>query len=81
MLHWLQENYMRTTITINEKLLRILKLRAAESDTSVSAIVENAVKYQILEDFEDIEEAQARVNEKEYSFNDLVKQYKAEGLL
>lgn len=72
---------MRTTITINEKLLRILKLRAAESDTSVSAIVENAVKYQILEDFEDIEEAQARVNEKEYSFNDLVKQYKAEGLL
>ncbi len=72
---------MRTTITINEKLLRILKLRAAESDTSVSAIVENAVKYQILEDFEDIEDAQARVNEKEYSFNDLVKQYKAEGLL
>ncbi|MEO6760799.1 MAG: ribbon-helix-helix protein, CopG family [Candidatus Saccharimonadales bacterium] len=72
---------MRTTITINDKLLRTLKLRAAESDTSVSAIVEDAVKYQILEDFEDIEDAQKRTNEPQYSFNDLVKQYKAEGLL
>jgi len=72
---------MRTTITINDKLLRTLKLRAADADTSVSAIVEDAVKYQILEDFEDIEDAQKRVNEPQYSFNDLVKQYKAEGLL
>ena len=72
---------MRTTITINDKLLRTLKLRAAESDTSVSALVEAAVKYQILEDFEDIEDAQARDKGKEYSFSDLVKEYKAEGLL
>ena len=72
---------MRTTITINDKLLRTLKLRAAESDSSVSAIIEDAVKYQILEDFEDIEDAQKRSSESEYSFNELVKQYKAEGLL
>lgn len=72
---------MRTTITINDKLFRTLKLRAAQSDKSVSALVEDAVKYQILEDFEDIEDAQSRVDEKEYSFDDLVKQYKAEGLL
>lgn len=72
---------MRTTITINDKLLRALKLRAADSDTSVSALVEDAVKYQILEDFEDIEDAQKRTNEPSYSFDDLVKEYKAEGLL
>ena len=72
---------MRTTITINDKLLRILKLRATEADTSVSAIVEDAVKYQILEDFEDIEDTQKRTNEPQYSFNDLVEQYKSEGLL
>ncbi|MEO8105267.1 MAG: CopG family transcriptional regulator [Candidatus Saccharibacteria bacterium] len=72
---------MRTTITINDKLFRSLKLRAVDSDTSVSAIVEDAVKYQILEDFEDIEDAQKRANEQEYSFNDLVNQYRAEGLL
>lgn len=72
---------MRTTITLNDKLFRILKLRAAQSDKSVSALVEDAIKYQILEDFEDIEDAQHHVDEKEYSFDDLVMQYKAEGLL
>lgn len=72
---------MRTTITINDKLLRTLKLRAAASDTSVSALVEDAVKYQILEDFEDIEDAGQRNTEPAYSFSDLVKEYKAEGLL
>jgi predicted transcriptional regulator len=72
---------MRTTITINDKLFRTLKLRAAESDKSVSTLVEDAIKYQILEDFEDIEDAQARNGEQEYSFDELVKQYKSEGLL
>lgn len=72
---------MRTTITINDKLFRTLKLRAAESDKSISALVEDAVKYQLLEDLEDIEDAQARSKEDELSFDELVKQYKSEGLL
>lgn len=72
---------MRTTITINDKLFRTLKLRAAESDKSVSAVVEDAIKYQMLEDYEDIEASQKRISEQEYSFDDLVKTYKAEGLL
>ena len=72
---------MRTTITINDTLFRALKIRAVESDESVSKLVEDAVKYQILEDIEDIEDAQARENEPAYSFNDLVTRFKAEGLL
>lgn len=72
---------MRTTITINDKLFRVLKMRAAETDESISQFVEDAVKYQILEDFEDIEDAVRRENEPTHSFDDLVKQFKAEGLL
>lgn len=72
---------MRTTITINDKLFRLLKMRAAETDESVSQFVENAVKFQILEDFEDIEDAAKRQREPSYSFDDLVAQFKAEGLL
>ena len=72
---------MRKTITINDKLFRSLKMRAAESDKSVSALAEDAVKYQVLEDFEDIEDAQKRADEKEYSFDNLVKEYKVEGIL
>lgn len=72
---------MRTTITINDKLMRALKIRAAETDESVSRLVEDAVKYQVLEDYEDIEDAKKREHEPAYSFGDLVKQFKAEGLL
>lgn len=72
---------MRTTITINDKVFHALKLRAVESEDSISTLVENAVKYQLLEDLEDIEDAGKRQNEPVYSFDDLVEQFQAEGLL
>ena len=72
---------MRTTITLNDKLFRALKLRAAETDKSVSKLVEDAVKYQILEDLEDLEDADKRKDEPAHPFDDLVEQFKSEGLL
>lgn len=72
---------MRTTITINDSLFRALKVRAAESDESISSLVEEAIKYQVLEDSEDIESAAERANEPSYSFDELVNTFKAEGLL
>lgn len=72
---------MRTTITINDKLFRALKVRAAETDESISHFIEDAIKYQVLEDLEDIEAATKREQEPAYSFDNLVKQFKAEGLL
>lgn len=77
-----KENYsMRTTITFNDTVFRALKMRSVEADESVSKLVEDAVKYQILEDIEDIEDANAREKEPVYSFDDLVTKFKAEGLL
>jgi plasmid stability protein len=72
---------MRTTVNINDKVYRSLKVRAAESDTSVSAIIEEAVMFQLLEDLEDIEDAKHRRYEKTESFDTLLKEFKAEGLL
>ena len=72
---------MRTTITINDKLYRSLKLRAAESDETVSKYVEDAIKYQLLEDLEDLEDVRKRANEPTQSFDDLIAEFKAEGLL
>lgn len=72
---------MRTTISINDKLFRSLKMRAAETDQSISAIVEDALKYQLLEDAEDIEDASKRSGERELTFSELVATYKSEGLL
>ena len=72
---------MRTTINLNDKLYRSLKVRAAESDSTVSAIVEEAVVNQLLEDLEDIEDAKSRRHEKVESFDRLIKEFKSEGLV
>jgi hypothetical protein len=72
---------MRTTINLNDKVFRALKIRAAESDESISSFVEDAIKYQVLEDLEDLEDVKNREREEVLSFNDLVKEFKAEGLL
>jgi hypothetical protein len=72
---------MRTTISLNDKVYRALKLRAIESDETISSFVESAVKYQVLEDLEDLEDVKKRENEPTLAFDDLVKQFKAEGLL
>lgn len=72
---------MRTTITINDKLFRALKLRAAESNESISSIIEDAIKFQMLEDIEDIEIAKKRENEPTHTFDELVAEFKSEGLL
>lgn len=71
----------RTTITINEKLLHVLKQRALDNDKTVSAIIEDAVKQQILEDIEDLETIEARKNEPTYTHEEFVALLKAEGLL
>ncbi len=72
---------MRTTIILNDKIYRALKLRAAESNESLSAIIEDAVKFQMLEDLEDIEEAKKRENEPTHTFDELIAEFKREGLL
>ena len=72
---------MRTTVTINDKLYKALKQRALDSDETVSTVIENAIKYQVLEDLEDLEDAKKRAAEVSYSFDELVGELKAEGLL
>ncbi len=72
---------MRTTITLNDKLYRALKIRAAESDETISSLVEDAIKYQILEDLDDLRVAKERENEPAIDFDEFVKELKADGLL
>lgn len=72
---------MRTTITINDNLYRALKIRAAESDETISSLVEDAIKFQVLEDLEDLQSVKERENEPTLNFEDFVKELKADGLL
>ena len=72
---------MRTTITFNDTVFRALKVRAAETDESISKIVQDAVTLQVLEDLEDIEDAMERLDEPTCSFDELVAEFQKEGLL
>lgn len=72
---------MRTTITINDKLYKSLKIKAATDGVPVSKLVEEAVKNQLLEDAEDLLAINERENEPTYPFDELVKEFKKEGLL
>lgn len=72
---------MRTTLSINDRMYRILKRQALERGVSLSALVEDALKYQVLEDAEDIEDARKRYGEPNYKFADLVRELQDEGLL
>lgn len=72
---------MRTTLTINDKLYKAIKLHAVRTNQPVSSVVESALTNQLLEDSEDLEDALDRMNEPALSFDDLVRTFKAEGLL
>ena len=72
---------MRTTINFHDSTYRALRLRAAESDASIASLVEAAVVAQLLEDAEDIEDASKRTSDSVHSFDELVEQFKADGLL
>jgi len=72
---------MRTTITFNDQLFKKLKIRAAETGESISDLVQDAVKFQLLEDLDDLETIKKRESEPALSFDQLVKDFKKEGLL
>jgi metal-responsive CopG/Arc/MetJ family transcriptional regulator len=72
---------MRTTITINDNLFKTLKKHAIDSDQTMSEYIEDAIKYQLLEDLEDLEDIKARENESTESYDELVASLKADGLL
>ncbi len=72
---------MRTTITINDKLFKNLKIYAASTGETLSSVVEDAVKNQLLEEADDIQEVKKRSSEPLASFDELVSEFKASGLL
>ena len=69
----------RATVYFDSYLHRALRLKAAETDRSISALVNEAVKAAIAEDFSDIEAFEARENEPDYAFEDVVKDLKQRG--
>ena len=69
----------RATIYFEPFLHRALRLKAAETDCSISELVNEAVKAALAEDASDIEAFEVREKEPDYAFEDVVKDLKRRG--
>ena len=69
----------RATVYFDPFLHRALRLKAAETDRSMSELVNEAVKAALSEDADDIEAFDVREREIDYSFEDAVKDLKRRG--
>jgi hypothetical protein len=71
----------RTTVYFDPALHRALRLKAAETDQSLSDLVNAAVRENLAEDSEDLEAFDARAREPSLSFEDVLKDLKRRGKL
>ena len=69
----------RATVYFDPFLHRALRIKAAETETSVSDLVNQAVRAALAEDAEDIEAFEVREKEPDYAFEDVVKDLKRRG--
>ena len=71
----------RATIYLDPMLHRALKLKAAESDRTISDLVNDAVRRSLAEDAEDLEAFAKRAAEKPLPFETVVRDMKRRGKL
>ena len=69
----------RATIYFDPLLHRALRIKAAETETSVSELVNEAVRSALAEDASDLEAFEVREREPDYAFEDVVKDIKRRG--
>lgn len=71
----------RSTVYFEPAIHQALKMKAASSDSSVSEIIDEAVRLLIAEDQQDLAALAERVKEPEMSYEALINDLKAHGKL
>ncbi len=71
----------RATIYLKSDLHKALKLKAAETDRSVSDLVNDAVRLSLLEDAEDLAAFEERAKEPNLAFEAVLKDLRRRGRL
>lgn len=69
------------TVYFDPLLHRAPRIKAAETDASVSDLVNDNVRTALAEDADDLEAFEARENEPDYAFEEVVKDLKRRGKL
>ncbi len=71
----------RATVYLDPTLHRALRLKAAETDQSISELVNNAIRQSLSEDAEDFEAFAKRAKEPNLAFETVVRDLKRRGKL
>ncbi|MBN2018847.1 MAG: hypothetical protein JW749_01330 [Sedimentisphaerales bacterium] len=69
----------RTTIYIDQQLHRALRIKAAETDGSISHLIEKAIKMALAEDAIDLAAYEDRKHEPRLSFEEVTKKLRKNG--
>jgi len=75
----MENSQKRATVYFDPALHRALRLKAAETDRSLSDLVNEAVRYSLAEDAEDLAAFDERAAEPELPFESVVKELKRSG--
>lgn len=71
----------RTTVYLNPKLHRALRIKAIQVNASVSDLINEALKLSLKEDVIDLQAIKDRAHEPTRSFENVLKDLKRDGLL
>ncbi len=71
----------RSTVYLDPAVHRVLRLKAAETDRSISDLVNEAVKTSLVEDAEDLTAFEERAAERSVSFEKVVREMRRRGKL
>lgn len=69
----------RATIYLDSDLHKVLKVKAAETERSISDIVNDALRHELAEDQADLESFEERAAEPTVSYESLLNKLKADG--
>ncbi|GBD88799.1 hypothetical protein BMS3Abin03_02741 [bacterium BMS3Abin03] len=69
----------RATVYFDPVIHRILKVKAAETSTSISEIIDKAIRLELMEDAEDLQTFKDRVTEPTISYEKLIADLKKNG--
>jgi predicted DNA-binding protein len=69
----------RATVYLDPAIHRALRLKAAETDRTMSDLVNEAIKLSLLEDAEDLSAFDERASEPDLPFEDVVKELRRRG--
>lgn len=75
----MENSQKRATVYFDPALHRALRLKAAETDRSMSDLINEAVRLSLLEDAEDLLALEERSGEPDLSFETVVKELKRSG--